>query len=80
MEPQKLKTDFGSRICFHGSIDTQYLLPQGSAHDVSKKVREMFEILGKDGGFILSPSHILQTDVPIENIQALYSTGSQCTY
>jgi uroporphyrinogen decarboxylase len=39
-------------------------------------VREMIEILGKGGGFVLSPSHVLQTDVPTENIVAMYKTGS----
>ena len=80
MEPLELKTEFGSDICFHGSIDTQYLLPQGSVEDVAAKVKEMFDILGKGGGFILSPSHILQTDVPVANIEALYRTGGILRY
>ena len=80
MDTKKLKSNFGDRICFHGSIDTQYLLPQASPQEVAGAVRDMFEILGKGGGFILSPSHILQTDVPLENIQALYSTAKGFLY
>jgi uroporphyrinogen decarboxylase len=80
MLPEKLESDFGDKICFHGSIDTQYLLPQGSPEEVKARVWEMFETLGSRGGFILSPSHILQTDVPIENIKSLYEAGKKCVY
>jgi len=75
MDPTLLKTQFGSRICLHGAIDTQYVLPQGSMADVTHTVREMMHILGADGGFILAPSHVLQTDVPTANIMALYETA-----
>lgn len=75
MEPEYLKNCFGSKICLHGSIDTQYILPEGTADDVVKEVKKMIDILGKGGGFILSPSHVLQTDVPTENILVLYKTG-----
>ncbi|MFW6414430.1 MAG: uroporphyrinogen decarboxylase family protein [Verrucomicrobiota bacterium] len=72
MEPQILKEQFGSRICLHGSIDTQHLLPQGSPEEVRKTARDMLEIMGQDGGFILAPCHVLQTDVPTENVVAMY--------
>jgi uroporphyrinogen decarboxylase len=35
----------------------------------------MIDILGSDGGFILAPCHVLQTDVPSENVRAMYETG-----
>ena len=72
MEPELLKKQFGRRICLHGGIDTQHLLPNGHPDDVRREVRRRSEILGADGGFILAPCHVLQTDVPTENILALY--------
>lgn len=75
MDPRYLKENYSDQICFHGSIDTQYVLPQGSAEDVEKEVKKMINILGQDGGFILAPSHVLQTDVPLQNIEALYRAG-----
>ena len=80
MDPIFLKDTFGDRICFHGGVDTQYLLPTGLPNDVRDQVRLLFNSLGTDGGYILSPSHILQTDVPIENIEALYAEGQMCHY
>ena len=75
MNPELLKENFGSRICFHGSIDTQHLLPHGTPDQVRANVLEMLDILSPGGGFILAPSHILQTDVPTANILALYETA-----
>lgn len=72
MDPATIKTRFGDRLCLHGAMDTQYLLPQGTADDVRRVAREMMEVLGRGGGYILSPSHVLQTDVPTANILALY--------
>jgi uroporphyrinogen decarboxylase len=80
MDPAFLKNKFGNQICMHGAIDTQYLLPQGSPDEISRVVKKMADILGKGGGYILSPSHVLQTDVPTENILSLYETGRKTTY
>jgi uroporphyrinogen decarboxylase len=54
-----------------GRICTQYLLPQGTPDEVCDEVRRRLEILGAGGGYILSPCHVLQTDVPTENILAM---------
>ncbi|MDP6633932.1 MAG: uroporphyrinogen decarboxylase family protein [Phycisphaerae bacterium] len=71
MDPRSLKSAFGDRLCLHGAIDTQHLLPRGSPDDVSTAVRRTIDELGPDG-FILSPSHVLQTDVSTANVRALY--------
>ena len=71
MDPRELKDCYGSRICLHGGICTQYLLPRGTPDEVRAEVRRRIEILGKGGGYILAPCHVLQTDVPTENILAM---------
>jgi uroporphyrinogen decarboxylase len=72
MEPEGLKRDFGQRLCFHGGIDIQYLLPLEPAEAVRAEVKRRVKILGKGGGYILAPSHNLQLDIPTENILAMY--------
>ncbi len=72
MLPERLKADFGSRLCFHGGIDMQHLLPLGSADQVQAEARRYCDILGRDGGYILGPAHLFQPDVPPENILAVY--------
>lgn len=80
MEPEGLKVEFGSRICLHGGVDTQHLLPQGSAEEVRGEVRRRIEILGPRGGFILAPCHVLQLDVPTANILAMSQEGASYRY
>lgn len=75
MEPEVLKERFGDRICLHGGIDTQYLLPQGSPDEVAAEVRRRCDILGEGGGYILAPCHVLQLDVPTENVLAMRDAG-----
>ena len=77
MDPAKIKEKYGPRICLHGSIDTQYVLPQGSPRQVAENVRRMIDVLGSGGGFILAPCHVLQTDVTSENVCAMYETGHE---
>ena len=73
MAPAQLASKFAGRICFHGSIDTQYTLPKGTTEDVRAQVRAHAAIYGEaNTGFIISPAHSLQPDVPVENILALY--------
>ena len=80
MEPERLKGDFGDRIAFWGALDSQRILPFGSADDVRGEVRRLFEILGEDGGWVLAAVHNIQPDVPPENVLALVDEGRRCRY
>lgn len=72
MRPENLKREFGERLCFHGGIDMQELLPHGSPGEVEAEVRRYCEVLGTGGGYILGPAHLFQPDVPPENVLAVY--------
>lgn len=72
MAPERLKRDFGDRLCFHGGIDLQNLLPKAPPAEVEAEARRYCETLGRNGGYILGPSHRFQPDVPPENILAVY--------
>jgi len=75
MDPEGLKRDFGDRLTFNGGIDTQGLLPNASEEEVRESTRKLIDVVGRDGGLILAPSHVFQDDVPIENIIAVYETA-----
>jgi uroporphyrinogen decarboxylase len=77
MEPSGLKKDFGRKIAFHGGIDIQYLLPQKSAVEVAAETKRVSHILCDQGGYVLSPSHNIQLDTPVENIRAMYRTEAR---
>lgn len=78
MNPEMIKAEFGNKITFDGGIDTQHVLPEGSPEEVRSEVRKMIRIMGQNGGYILAPSQGLESDVPIENIIALYEEGLKC--
>lgn len=75
MDPVEIKERFGSRIALHGAIDTQYLLPRGTPEEVAGEVRRMIATLGPEG-YVISPCHVLQTDVPTANVLAIYDTAN----
>jgi len=77
MDAGKLKADFGDRLCFEGGISVQKTLPFGTPEDVRQEVLERIRILGRNGGYILGPSHAIQAGTPPENIVALFDTAAQ---
>jgi uroporphyrinogen decarboxylase len=45
--------------------------------EVISEVKERIAIMGKGGGYILAPVHTVESDVPIENILALYEAARE---
>ena len=72
MEPERLKAKFGDKITFHGGGETQHILPGGTTDDVRKNAKMLSGTLGNNGGYIMSSCHIMQSDVPLENVLAFY--------
>ncbi len=50
----------------------QKLLPSATLAQVAAEVRRYCRVLGKGGGYILSPAHLFQPDVSPENVLAEY--------
>ena len=75
MDRKQLKQEFGRELVFHGSVDQQSALVFGSAQDVVKDTRQCLETLGHGGGYIVAPSHALETDISTVNVLALYETA-----
>jgi uroporphyrinogen decarboxylase len=45
-------------------------MPFGTPEDVDREVKRMIETVGKDGGLIIAPTHVLEPEVPLDNIRA----------
>jgi uroporphyrinogen decarboxylase len=71
MDFRKIKSEFGNRICFQGGVGIQRALPFGTPADVRAEVRERIEALAPGGGYIISTSHNIQGDTPVENVLSL---------
>jgi len=70
MDPEKIKEQYGDRLSFWGTIGTQTTMPFGTPEDVRNEVKLRMETVGKGGGLLLAPTHVLEPDVPWENILA----------
>ena len=70
MNIYEIKRLYGHRLVLDGTVGTQSTLPFGTPEDVRRVIRDRKEWLGGDGALILSPTHTLEPDVPVENILA----------
>lgn len=69
-EPEDLKSKFGDRLSFWGAIDQQKLLPFGTPAEIEADVKARIEVLGRGGGYMVAPAHIIQGDTSMENVEA----------
>jgi len=72
MDPAYIKKRYGSRIALWGTVSTQYTLPFKGPEDVEAEVRERIRTCAPGGGFLIAPTHNIQLDVPLENVDAFY--------
>jgi len=80
LAPERLKKEFGDKLCFWGSMDLQHTLPYGTPADVAAEALRRLQTLGQNGGLILGPTHNVQLDVPLENLWAMVNTITQTPY
>ncbi len=72
MEPERLKREFGSELTFWGGVDTQTVFSRGTPDHVREEVRKLKNVMGEDGGYFCSPTHVLTAEVPLENVIAFF--------
>ena len=72
MDVVALKQQYGDRITFHSTLSSQHTLPFGTVEEVRAEVRGRIGDFRQDGGLILAPSNVVQHDVPLQNLLAVY--------
>jgi uroporphyrinogen decarboxylase len=70
MDFRELHDKYGDRLSFHGTIGTQSVMPFGTPEDVRHEVFKNLDIAGREGGLYVCPTHILEPEVPLENVLA----------
>lgn len=75
MEPWRIKEKAAGKLCFHGGIDLQEVLPHFPPDEVKRNVEQVMAVLGKGGGYLCAACHSLPEDVPVENILAMCSAN-----
>ena len=76
MQPESLAREYGAKLCFHGGIDIQDVLINGTPGEIHSEIsryKKAFSAAGTGStSYICGSSHLLQADTPVENIFALY--------
>ena len=57
-------------MSFNGTVGTQKLMPFGSPDEVRREVFRNLDIAGEKGGLLVCPTHLLEPEVPVENVLA----------
>ena len=74
MDPYEMKRQFGRQLTFLGGVSVQTLLPFGTPQQIRDETRRLMDEIGRDGGFIIAPSHDMPGDIPLENMVAMIET------
>jgi uroporphyrinogen decarboxylase len=75
MDSAELKREFGKDLVFWGGgVDTQRVLGTGSPEQVREDTKRHIQDLMPGGGFIFNTVHNIQSNVPPENIMAMWET------
>ncbi|WP_227761912.1 uroporphyrinogen decarboxylase family protein [Zhaonella formicivorans] len=78
MDSKKLKKEFGDVLTFWGGgVDTQRILNHGTPQQVKDEVKRRIEDFAPGGGFVFTPVHNVQADVPPENYMAMWEAWEE---
>ncbi|NLL82945.1 MAG: hypothetical protein GX230_01720 [Lentisphaerae bacterium] len=61
----------GNRLSYWGTIGTQQVLPFGTPDEVREAVWQNLRICGAQGGIVIAPTHMVEPEVPWENLVAM---------
>lgn len=65
-----IHAEYGGALSFWGTIGTQTTMPFGTPDEVRREVRKNLGIAGGQGGLLCTPTHLLEPEVPMANIDA----------
>ena len=74
-----VKKTLGSKLALIGGMDQINLLGMGTPEQIKTEVKRLFEVFGKDGGYIMSAcDHFFEA--PVENLKAYAEAAHECVY
>lgn len=77
VDPDKVKAMYGDRLSFWGCVGTQTTMPFGTVDDVDARVKHLCEVVGKGGGLCVAPTHMVEPEVPYENLEAFVNAAKK---
>lgn len=78
MDPVAVRKRMGKRLAFEGCIGTQTTFPFGTPKTMRQSVLDLAQALdARNGGLMLSPTHVLEPEVPPENVVAFFQACNE---
>lgn len=77
MDFREIYAQYGDRISFCGTLGTQTLMPFGTPQEIRDFVWETLDMVGPKGGLLIAPTHLLEPEVPVENVIAYLDACKQ---
>ena len=77
LDPEIIKERFGHVASLWGTIGTQSIMPFGTPQEVADYTKDRIRRLGHNGGLVLAPTHVLEPDVPWENVLAFVEIAKE---
>jgi len=70
MDFSEIHARYGDRLSFNGTVGTQTTMPFGTPAEVRRVTLRNLDIAGPEGGLLCCPTHLLEPEVPWENVEA----------
>lgn len=70
VNPYEVKKLYGDRLSFWGCLGTQTTMPFGTKDEIFEECKKLICEVGKGGGLVLAPTHVIEPEVPFENVEA----------
>ncbi len=77
MDFDEIHERFGDRVSFWGTLGTQQLIPFGTNEEVKKVALSRLDKCGIKGGIVIGPTHIVEPEVPWENLTAIIEAAKE---
>lgn len=74
LNPVEIYNTYKDKVAFWGTIGTQTTMPFGTTDDVREKTLEMLNLAKESGKLILAPTHLIEPEVPLTNIEMFVKT------
>lgn len=62
---------YGNKASFWGTLGSQQLIPFGTKEQIREEVHNRIKTCGEKGGIVLGPSHLVEPEVPLDNLIAM---------